>query len=192
MAELLQALSCSVGSWTFWREGDPGLAGWITVGVYVVAAVLGGAVAWRGGSAGGSRAFWALVAVLLAVLAINKQLDLQILFSRTMRCMAADEGWSDPERRSIQQRILIGIGLGLAALVGVVAIRMRRRVAQVRLPLFGLALVGLFVAVRAAAFNHLDGPLHRMLTTDRVKDSLELAGPLVILAAAILRLARRR
>ena len=33
MAELLQALSCSVGSWTFWREGDPGLAGWITVGV---------------------------------------------------------------------------------------------------------------------------------------------------------------
>jgi len=192
MTDLLHALSCSFGSWTFWREGDPGYAGWVTVAVYAAAATLSGVVAMRGGKAGGSRAFWVLVAVLLAGLAINKQLDLQILFSRTMRCLAADEGWSDPDRRAIQQQVLLGVGTGLAALVGLAAVGLRRRVARVWLPLVGLALIALFIAVRAAAFNHLDGPMHRLLTTARVKDTLELAGPLVILIAAALRVARRR
>src|SRR5262245_63104416 len=97
-----------------WRPGigDPTPLGWLTVAAYAVAAALCARAALREGRSG-PRGFWWGLAAALALLGVNKQLDLQTLLMQVSRDLARAQGWYD--RRQAYQRLFIG-GVAVAAL----------------------------------------------------------------------------
>lgn len=155
MAGLDAIVDCALGRWSP-RIGDPTAMGWVTVAAYALAAALAlGLALGRARGASVERAFWALAALYLACLAVNKQLDLQTLGTEIGRCAARAGGWYG-ERRAVQVAV-IGALVAAAALAGALALALLRRT----LPRTGLALLGLFgvtvfVLVRAVGFHEVD------------------------------------
>ena len=75
--------------WRF-RANDPGTLSWIAVCAYLSTAAL----CWRAAKNDlQSREMWARFAIVLAVLGLNKQLDLQTLFINSVRSLTHDPGW---------------------------------------------------------------------------------------------------
>src|ERR1700733_11930900 len=75
-----------------WRPGigDPTVVGWVTVVAYLVAALGCGWAAFKEPTTDSRRrgkpaAFWLVLAVLLTLLGINKQLDLQSWLTQVAR-----------------------------------------------------------------------------------------------------------
>ncbi|MBK6807966.1 MAG: hypothetical protein IPL19_04350 [Sandaracinaceae bacterium] len=140
--------------------GDPTWTAWLAVAAYAVAAWLcvRAARAPRETDPAARRLalFWLLAGALLLTLGANKQLDLQTLFVEALRDRAQEQGWY--QERRLYQRWFVG-GLGIAAVLGLVALAVglwpvRRRV---RLALLGLGGLLGFVLMRAAMFQHV-GP----------------------------------
>ena len=84
-----------------WRPeiGDPSVMGWATVAAYGACALLAFWAA-RVRPADDRRCFWFWVTVglLMVVLAVNKQLDLQTLFTDIGRQVARHQGWIEQRR----------------------------------------------------------------------------------------------
>ncbi len=179
-------VACTGARWSP-RIGDPTLWGWLTVAAYAACAVLAVAVARR--QPGRARAFWAAVALAMALLAVNKQLDLQILLTAVGRCIAQAQGWYE-QRRSVQREFVLVLlaltGVALALAAGL----MRRHLRQNGLALAGLVLVAGFVAIRAAGFYHVDALVHTGFHSVRANFLLENAG-LLLIALNALALLRR-
>lgn len=152
--------------------GDPSLVGWITVLAYLATAVLAGRnaragaqqAAWWGaqthGEAQASEArllsrFWWCIACLLLALGVNKQLDLQTLFTQVLRDLARAQGWYEA-RRPYQVAFIVAVGLSSAAGTALLAYAMRRVLARVWLGLAGLGLLAGFVLIRAASIHQVD------------------------------------
>jgi hypothetical protein len=148
--------------------GDPTLMGWVTVAAYAGAAVLTfrSAYALRG-EARASHApgliaknrslarFWRSLALLLLLLGINKQLDLQTLFTQLARDLALAQGWYE-ERRQFQLLFIAGVAvLGLVGTLGL-AFALRKIAARIWLALLGIGFLVSFVLIRAASFHHVD------------------------------------
>lgn len=148
-----ELLGCVAGRWSP-RIGDPNLTGWLTVAAYVVTALLALAV-WRHLKGRRGRAFWAMLTVLLVLLAVNKQLDLQSALTAAGKCLARAQGWYG-HRRVVQAAFIAAllamavIGLALAART------LRGALGRSALALLGLAAVLGFVMVRAVSFHHVD------------------------------------
>ena len=128
-------------------------------------------------------ALWAGLTVMLLLLGINKQLDIQTLFTDIGRLAAQSEGWY-ADRRFFQLLFILAL-----MVAGVLAIRALWRFARGHLRDMRLALVGAaglvcFVAIRAASFHHFDifiGAGMGGLTFNAI---LELGGISCIAAAA--------
>lgn len=168
--------------------GDPTPMGWFTVAAYMGAALLCMAAALQvvsgsSTSARSDRKVWMIVAALFLLLCINKQLDLQTLFTELTRRWAKSDGWYD--HRRYYQRLFIALmalvtfGLSLAA-----AYVMRRRSRPLKIALIGLAVTCCFVVVRAASFHHVDLWLGETLLGIRWNWLLELGGIGIVAAAA--------
>jgi hypothetical protein len=172
-----------------WRPGigDPSVVGWLTVAGYFAAAALawGATIRTRRivGLPRGSREIWALVAVLMLVLCINKQLDLQSLLTEVGRVVARRSGWY-ADRHAAQVRFIevILVAAAAAALVSGVLFRRFWR-ANVLLGL-GLALLVTFVAIRAISFHHVDLLIGTTIAGVRMNWLVELTGIVLIAAAA--------
>ena len=88
--------------------------GWFTVAAYAAAAVLCFIAASRfpvtadAGETRRRRRMWLGVGVLMAFLCINKQLDLQSLFTDVGRVLANREGWYG-QRRAVQRWFVLAI-----------------------------------------------------------------------------------
>jgi hypothetical protein len=100
-------------------------------------------------------ALWAGLALMLLLLGLNKQLDLQTLFTDIGRLMAKDEGWY-ADRRFFQLVFIVAL-----ACAGVVVMRglwrfARGHLRDMRLALMGAVGLTCFVAIRAASFHHFD------------------------------------
>ncbi len=168
--------------------GDPHPMGWITVGVYALAAVLSARRATLGPFAPDSRKrerlFWALAAILLGLLAINKQLDLQTLLTEIGRCAARAQGWYE-NRQVVQRWFILGVIVSGTLLVGFLALLMRRTLRRTGLAILGLGLVFTFVAVRAAGFHHVDILIGTEVAGLRMNWLLEMPGPALVAVAAL-------
>jgi len=184
--------------------GDPTILGWLTVVAYLVAAV----VSFRSLRLCRSRAkrlarvdrdasreerrlalFWCFVAVAMAALGLNKQLDLQSFLTEVVRDRAIRQGWY--ESRGEYQLAFVAC----VAVVGVLgtswlAFALRRSVARVRLALVGLGTIASFVVVRAASFHHIDAILVRGPLP--LNPILELGGICAVVVGARRFLAARR
>jgi hypothetical protein len=164
--------------------GDPTFLGWFTVAAYVIAGVLCFIAALRA-RAVDRRAywFWALFTAFMFALGINKQLDLQSLFTAVLKQFAKSTGWY--EDRRVFQAIFICViaffGLALAALAWVWT---NRTLPQHRLALIGGIFLICFIVVRASSFHHVDEFLGRSVAFFRMNHVLELGGIACVAVAA--------
>lgn len=168
--------------------GDPTWEGWATVLIYLMAAVL----AWRVARGCGfppatrrrERIFWMMTALIMAALAINKQLDLQSAITAAGRCLAVAQGWYG-QRQLLQLGFLVAVaGLAAVFLAGLVLL-LRGSGRRSAPAVLGLVFVCLFVLMRAASFHHLDRLLGLPVSGLRINTLLEWTGPLLISLGAI-------
>lgn len=147
-----ELIDCVFARWSP-QLGDPSVMGWVTVASYFAACILAGMVCVK--ENGRQRAFWLTLALLLAALAVNKQLDLQSALTATGRCISKAQGWY-ADRRPVQVGfILIIIVMSiLAAMVLVWA--MCHHLLQIWVAILGVTFLLTFVAVRAAGFHDFD------------------------------------
>lgn len=143
--------------------GDPTPAGWVTVVAYFGTAV----ICYLASTSARARLtpqlpfahnearFWNVVTIFMAVLGLNKQLDLQSLLTQIVRFMAVAGGWYH-QRHTIQ--LLFVICLGSSAIIAaIVLLRVFRKAAtEIRFATMGLCLLGAFIVIRAASFHHID------------------------------------
>lgn len=132
---------------------------------------------------------WLALAGILVVLAVNKQIDLQTLFTQVGRVLAERGGWY--AQRAVVQKAFIATVAVLALLVGGWSWwATRKHMRDLRLPLLGFAFILAFVVVRASSFHHVDALIGFELLGIRMNWVLELGGIGVIAAGAVRRLRR--
>lgn len=186
------ALTCA---FTQWRPelGDDHLMGWVTVGVYLGAAVAAAMMARRLASPDPEtrreRWFWRITAAILLLLAINKQLDLQSLLTIFARCHAHLSGWYD-DRRIVQEIFIFLVAAGGVLALGLAALMLRGILGRVWPALAGLGFVCVFVVIRAASFHHVDLFLGGSTLGVKLNWLLELPGPTLVALYALRRRSR--
>ena len=175
-----------------WRPGigDPTFIGWFTVAAYaagVVLAVLasqGEAAEWESGYAPRRSGLWLGVAVLMACLCLNKQLDLQTLLTDIGRLVAKEQGWYE-QRQTFQKGFILAVLGGAVAFSGWFIWRFRPFWRNHKLLSAGALFLLTFIAVRAVSFHHVDEFLGHRVFGFRMNWVLELTGiALINLAAA--------
>jgi hypothetical protein len=171
-----------------WRPGigDPTPAGWFTVVVYGVAAVL----AWRLWSKRRERV-WLGVAVLMAFLCWNKQFDFQSLLTDLGREIARHGGWYE-DRRRVQKGLVLAVLAGAGVFGGWFVWRFRGFLGERKLLAAGCFLLLTFIVVRAISFHHVDAFLKSGIAGMRMNWLLELGGISLVILAAIRELALSR
>lgn len=163
--------------------------GWFTVWSYGLAALL---AAWTAKmtsrdrvAEGGPRArtLWIGIAILLALLCINKQLDLQSLLTDIGRVISKSQGWYG-ERREFQRWFVLGT-LAVAGLFGIWFVcKYRLFWLNHRLLVSGLFFLLSFIVVRAISFHHVDQLLGTRLAGIKLNWLLELSGIFLVALAA--------
>lgn len=146
-------LRCAAARWTP-QIGDPTLAGWVTVAAYLACMALAISV-WRRTPLRAERWFWGILALAMAALAVNKQLDLQSALTATGRCLAQLQGWYG-ERRNFQRQVIVALLAGMLAGLTVGLWLLRRHLRRNGIALCGLAVVAGYVAIRAVGFHHME------------------------------------
>lgn len=187
---MIATLTCAFTQWSP-GLGDNSAMGWITVLVYLIAAMLSvrAARAMRGPEAAArrERAFWSVTAAVLFFLAVNKQLDLQTLFTTIGRCNARLMGWYDM-RHTVQRDFILAVAIAGVLTVSTLALLLRGILGRVWPALLGIGFVCGFVLIRAASFHDVDGLIGSWAMGIRVNWLLELPGPTLVAIVA----ARRR
>lgn len=182
-------LTCAFAQWSP-GLGDNHLMGWVTVVVYLVAAVASGLAARRlvasDPQTRRERRFWIITAAVMLLLAANKQLDLQSFMTMLARCHAQLSGWYDV-RRAVQEAFIYLVAAGGVIALGLMALLLRGILGRVWLALVGLGFVCVFVVIRAASFHHVDVLLGSSAAGIKLNWLLELPGPILVSAVALQR-----
>ncbi len=174
-----------------WRPtiGDPSFIGWLTVAAYAACAFTCWLAARRAGRAPGltrgSRAIWLLVGLLMTGLCLNKQLDLQSLFTDIGRVIAWNQGWYQ-ERREYQKWFVLGVLAVSLLITALLIIRYHVFWRKHFILCVGLAFLLTFIVVRAVSFHHFDMFLKSAVAGVKMNWFLELSGIGMIWLAALL------
>jgi len=168
--------------------GDPSIGGWLTVLAYGVAVVVTWRAAWVASQPARSQ-FWIGLAILLLLLGVNKQLDLQTAMTQFGRSLALAQGWYE-QRHYVQFAFIGALGLVMAGLLALVLRRIGSASRAQLLGLAGMALLAVFVLIRAASFHHVDRFLGQSAGGLRWNWVLEIGALLIIMAAALWTLRR--
>jgi len=160
--------------------GDPTFMGWLTVLAYLLTSFLCGKAAKLMADSNelgktGAVLFWTSCSILLLVLGVNKQLDLQSLFTGVGRDIAQAQGWYD-RRRAVQALFLALLAFGGLATLVVFFRLTPGLVRECRTALIGASFLLCFVLMRAASFHHVDQLLGIRLTGLKMNYLLELGG----------------
>ncbi len=147
--------------------GDPTFLGWFTFMAYFVAALFAGRAGQacrfagspeksgksrRASGQGRLAAWWFVVAVMMLLLGLNKELDLQTTIAKLVRAAALDEGWYE-RRRGIQHAFVTGLMLLATGVAAAALYLLRGMWSRLALALTGVALVIAYALLRAAEFN---------------------------------------
>lgn len=164
-----------------WRPGigDPTFMGWFTVFAYLAVAILAARV-WHLKK----ERIWLFVALGMLALCVNKQFDLQSLFTDIGRAIAWHQGWIE-KRRAVQKWFVLGVVAG-GGLFGCWFVwRFYGFWKRHLLLAGGLVFLGTFIVVRAISFHHFDSILKLSVGGMKVNWILELGGIALIGAAAV-------
>ncbi|MEO5914354.1 MAG: hypothetical protein ABIS50_08990 [Luteolibacter sp.] len=159
--------------------GDPTFMGWFTVAAYAVAALFAARVWMRG-----REKLWLFVAIGMAALCVNKQLDLQSLFTAIGRVVAWHGGWFE-QRRSYQKWIVLGMLAVSALLCAGFVWRFHAFWLGHKLLSAGVMFLLTFIVVRAVSFHHVDVFLNSDIAGMRMNWLLELGGIFLVGLAAV-------
>lgn len=195
--------------------GDPTFLGWFTVLAYFLCAYLC-LKAFMAEKSGPSRPYlvailalhrvvrkhwpnvptparraglWLFLFTVMVALGINKQLDLQSLFTDVGRVIAREQGWYQGRRVVQVAFILALLGAGSAGLF-VLWFITQGSLADFRLSFMGLAFLVCFVVVRAASFHNMDEFIGTSFAGLQMNGLLELSGIGLIALGAYLRIRR--
>jgi hypothetical protein len=168
--------------------GDPTMMGVATTVSYFAAGLLCARRAWVSRRDAALRGkpfrFWTACALIMLALCVNKQLDLQTLFTEIGRDLAKAEGWYN-HRRPVQAAFIAGLALaGIAALAYVLWFIRGARF-QYYLALVGLLFTGCFVITRAASIHHVDEFLRFTIAGIKMNWVMELSGITVVTVSAL-------
>ncbi len=188
---MITTLKCAFSQWSP-GLGDNSAMGWVTVLVYLAAAILAAramkAMDGPEPEVRRERTFWRILSLLLFFLAINKQLDLQTLFTTIGRCNARLMGWYDM-REAVQRGFILAVAVAAVLAISLLALLLRGILGRVWPALLGIGFVSGFVLIRAASFHDVDGLIGSWAMGIRVNWLLELPGPILV---AIVAAHRRR
>ena len=95
-------------------------------------------------------------ALALALLGVNKQLDLQVDLMRWGKAWATARGLYPDHRAELMLAVGALALLGLVVAIAVIAWLARRRLSTIWLAALGWLAIAAFIALRAALFHHLD------------------------------------
>lgn len=183
---LSQILDCTAKSWSA-EIGDPTFMGWLTVAAYFLTAV----ACYRAMRARlRDKVFWAMLAIILALLCVNKQLDLQSALTAVGRCAAQLQGWYD-NRRMVQTIFIAAIGLISVMIFFVSVVYLFHSLRRVGVALIGFGVLLTFVFMRAVGFHEFDVMIGYEILGARMNWILELSGIALILINAIVAVQRR-
>jgi hypothetical protein len=169
-----------------WRPGigDATFMGWLTVAAYALAAFL----AWRAWKKPANDAkrskVWLWVAMVMAALCVNKQFDLQSLFTDLGREVANMGGWYG-KRRGVQKIFVLAVIAGSVLFTAWFGWRFRHFLRGHKLLALGMVYILTFIVVRAISFHHVDVFLKTTYAGMRPNWILELGGIAMIAAAAL-------
>jgi hypothetical protein len=178
-----------------WRPGigDPDFMGWFTVFAYFAVAVLCAATrrAVRDRipqpELGRQYRVWSATTAFLVALGINKQLDVQTLFTEIGRAVLKRNGWM-PIHRIIQFDFMVGFTSVAALFLVVSAWLVRKRRREYWLLMLGVTFTVVFIVLRASSFHHFDVFLGTHYLGVKMNHALELTGIGVMGLAAWTRL----
>lgn len=164
-----------------WRPtiGDPTFMGWFTVFAYAVGAILAARVWFVT-----RERIWLAVALGMAALCVNKQLDLQSLFTDIGRVAAYHEGWYE-QRREFQKWFVVAAIVGAALFSGLFIWRFNGFWLRHKLLTAGVLFLLTFIIVRAISFHHVDLLLKVKLAGVKMNWALELGGIFLVSLAAV-------
>lgn len=174
-----------------WRPGigDPTFMGWFTVAAYFTVAYL----CWRAYRVARPPSIfdprsitriWLGLGLLFVALGVNKQLDLQSLFTQIGRSMARDEGWY-ARRREVQAIFIVLLALGGSSVIIWLFWLTRNALRTYGLALIGAVFTVLFVIIRAASFHRVDNMLGWSFVGLEMNWILELSGIACVGAGAV-------
>jgi hypothetical protein len=165
--------------------GDPTLAGWATVVLYFVAAITCfrvGRDKWRT-LPRAEFTFYRLLALALAGLGVNKQLDLQTGLTELGRVIAVEQGWYAGRQR-VQKAFIVGVALAAVAIAVALLALMRRMPVATHVTILGALALVAFVVIRASSFHHVDLLIRSSWFGVRANLALEMGALFVVLAGA--------
>ncbi|HLV66145.1 MAG TPA: hypothetical protein VKY73_10045 [Polyangiaceae bacterium] len=174
-----------IGSWSP-GIGDPTFGGWLTVVLYLAAAVVCVALSRSARVPARERTIWLGLAAGLAFLGVNKQLDLQSALTEIGRILAKGQNWYE-HRHEVQRFFVEVIALVAVVTALVLAFVIRRMPRPTQLAVVGACLLLGFVVIRAASFHHVDRLIGMEWLGVRANWVLEIGGLACILAAALFR-----
>jgi hypothetical protein len=153
--------------------GDPTPMGWFTVAFYFLTSALTFVTAYQCRHIRTDFRFWIFLAIFLFLLGINKQLDIQSLFSEIGRVTAKKQGWYNDRRRFQSVFVIILFTLSLASIALIWWI-LRKQWHKFLFPLTGFLLLVSFILIRATSFHHVDRFLKTGPSCVRMNWTLEL------------------
>ncbi len=144
-----------MGSWQP-TIGDPTPMGWYTVVSYYACSLVAFAAAWINKNVERkSFFFWCGAGFLMILLGINKQFDIQSLFTEMGRQMARAQGWMD-QRESVQFSFIMVFGISAVSAFLLFSIVMRDLFGRFRLAVSALFFLLGFIIVRAVSIHSFD------------------------------------
>ena len=171
-----------------WRPGigDPTVGGWVTVVLYFLVSLRAWQVA-RGAFkfttdsiAARERALWFIFAIALALLGINKQLDLQSLMTDIARASALEHGWYQ-NRRDVQRLFIVAVFFSALVAATSLLFYFRKVLFKHGLAIIGFCFLLAFIFIRATSFHASDILIHSRLAGLKINWLLECGGLLLIL-----------
>lgn len=180
---------CLGQSWTL-TDGRLSLADSLTVFLLYGCALVGFIAVRHQGRAIG-RGFWAALIFLCLAIALTKHNALPQVLTGMMRCEERLGGWY-LERRSLQGLALVWLQLGLVVLIVALAFGLRGRFWINALAAGGVvAMIGTGL-LRTVSLHQIDALLRLPAGGMTVDSLLQLLGPLLVLANAVLHSLRLR
>lgn len=182
-------------SWTL-GIGDPSLMAWVTVFAYLICALCAlnlfrSAKVRFGTHQKQQSAFWLMMFVVMMALGINKQLDLQTLFTDLGRYFAREQGWYG-HRGAVQKVFILGVMCVGVLLLGSLCWFYRSVLKTNVLAILGLTVLFIFVLVRASSFHAMDRFINLQFLGLKTNWILELGGiGLVLINQALISKAAR-
>jgi hypothetical protein len=168
--------------------GDPTFVGWFTVFMYALAAlycyrVVKGANFIFESHKLKQKRLWFVLFIFMIFLCINKQLDLQTLFTDIGRVVFTEFDMYE-QRRAFQRVFVMCMLVGACLVLALLVALYFDVAANHSLALFGLVFLVTFILIRASSIHRMDGLINMRFVGFRLNWIFELSGLLMIVINA--------